>query len=87
MWTEGDKSIIEQLRLQMSKEPGYDDFLESRSKQLTIREQLTHYAYIMKRLEEHTRGGSDAKKVFIGSSSSLASCSLCLVVDACDGRF
>ena len=64
MWTEGDKNIIEQLRLQMSKEPGYDDFLESRSKQLTIREQLTHYAYIMKRLEEHTRGGSDAKKVF-----------------------
>ena len=88
MWTEEDTNLIEQLRSKMSKEPGYNEFLESRSKQLTMREQLAHYTYIMKQLEEHTCGELlDAKKVYIGSSASLESCSLCLVVGACNGRF
>ena len=87
MWTEEDKNLIEQLRSQMSKEPGYSEFLESRSKQLTMREQLKHYAYIMKQSEEHTRRGFDAKKVCIGFSASLESCSPPLVIDACGGRF
>lgn len=87
MWTEEDNNLIEILRSQMSKEPGYNDFLEFRSKQLTMREQLTYYTYIMKQLEEHTRGGLGVKKVCIGSSTSLESYSLGLVVDACDGRF
>ena len=86
-WTEEDRNLIEQLRSQMSKEPGYNEFLEFRNKKLTMREQLTQYAYITKHLEEHTRGGSDVKKVCIGSSVSRELGSLCLVVDACDGRF
>ena len=62
-WTDDDKNLIEQLRSPMSKEPGYDEFLESRNKQLTVREQLKHYRYITKQLEEHTRGASNARKV------------------------
>jgi hypothetical protein len=87
MWTEEDRDLIEQLRSQMSKGPGYNEFLESRNSQLTMREQLTHYTYITKQLEEHTRGGLNVKKVCIGSSASRESCSLYLVVDACHGRF
>lgn len=70
MWTNDDKSLIELLGSHMSKNPGYNEFLESRNKQLTMREQLKHYKYIAKQLEEHTRGGSNAKKVCIGSSNS-----------------
>ena len=75
-WTEGDRNLIEQLRTQMSKESGYSEFLESRNKQLTMRDQLTHYAYIAKQLEEHTRGGLHVKKVSIGFSfpESPANC-------------
>ena len=70
MWTNDDKNLIERLRSHMSKDTGYNEFLESRNKQLTMREQLKHYKYIVKQLEEHTRGGSNAKKVCIGSSNS-----------------
>ena len=62
-WTEDDKNLIEQLRSRMSNDPGYNEFLESRNKQLTMREQLKHYTYIMKQLEEYTHGGTNAKKV------------------------
>ena len=62
-WTDDDKNLIEQLRSPMSKEPGYDEFLESRNKQLTVREQLKHYGYIAKQLEEYTHGASNARKV------------------------
>jgi hypothetical protein len=72
-WTEEDKNTIEQLRSHMSKDLGYNEFLESRNKQLTMREQLKHYTYIAKQLEEYTRGGSNAKNVRIGSSTSRES--------------
>ena len=87
MWTEEDRNLIEKLRSQMSKEPGYNEFLESRNGQHTMREQLKQYTYITNQLEEHTRGGSNIKKVCMGSSTPRESCSLYLVVDARDGRF
>lgn len=82
-WTDDDKNLIEQLRSHMSKDLGYDEFLESRNKQLTMREQLKHYKYIVKQLEEYTRGASNAKKVCIGSSnpresSSFLPCCRCM---------
>ena len=86
-WTEEDRTLIEQLRLQMSKQPGYNEFLESRNKQPTMREQLTQYTYVARQLEEHTGRGSNVKKVCIGFSVACESCSLCLVIDACDGCF
>ena len=86
-WTDDDKDLIEQLRSRMSKDLGYNEFLESRNKQLTMREQLKHYRYIVKQLEEYIRGASNPKKVCIGSSSPCESGSFCLVADACDGRF
>jgi len=63
MWTEDDKHLIDQLKSRMSKDSGYDEFLESRNNQLTMREQLKQYAYIAKQTEEYTHGGSNAKKV------------------------
>lgn len=86
-WTDDDKNLIEELRSYMSNDLGYNEFLESRNKQLTMREQLKHYRYIVKQLGEHTRGASTAKKVCIGSSNPCESSSFCLVADACDGRF
>ncbi|KAF9653999.1 hypothetical protein BDM02DRAFT_1169608 [Thelephora ganbajun] len=64
-WTEEDKNLIEQLRSRMSKNPGYNEFLESRNKQLTMREQLKHYAYIKNQLEEYAHGGLNAKKMHV----------------------
>ena len=87
-WTEDDKKLIEQLRSHMSKDPGYNEFLESRNKQLTMREQLKHYTYIAKQLEEYARGGSNPKKVRTRSSTFPRELnSFYLVADACDGRF
>jgi len=62
-WTEDDKNLIEQLKWHMSMDPGYNEFLESRYKQLTMHEQLKHYTYIAKQLEEYTCGRTNAKKV------------------------
>ena len=86
-WTEDDKNLIEQLRLRMSKDPSFNEFVESRNKQLTMREQLKHYTYITKLLEEYTHGASNAKKVRAWSSNPRELSSFCLVADACDGRF
>jgi len=86
-WTEDDKNLIEQLRSGMSKDSGYNEFLESRNKQLTMREQLKHYAYIAKQSEEYTHGGSNAKKVRISSSPPCELRSFCFAADACCGRF
>ena len=86
-WTEDEKNLIEQLRSHMSKDPGYDDFLGSRNKQLTMREQLKYYTYIAKQLGEYTCRETNAKKVGIGFPNSCESSSFCLVADACDGRF
>lgn len=47
----------------MSKQPGYNEFLESRNKQPTMREQLKQYTYVARQLEEHTGRGSDVKKM------------------------
>jgi hypothetical protein len=82
-WTDDDEKLIEQLRSHMSKDVGYNEFLESRSKKPTMREQLKHYRYLMKQLEEYTRGPSNAKKVCIGSSdpcesSSFLPCCRCM---------
>ena len=71
-WTEDDENLIEQLRSRMSMEPGYNEFLESRNKQLTMREQLKQYTYIAKQLEECTHGGSNATKVCAGSPASFS---------------
>jgi len=86
-WTEDDRNLIEQLKSRMSKDPGYDEFLESRNKQLTMREQLKHYTYIAKQLEEYAHGGSNTKKVRTSSATPCGLRSCCLAVDACDGRF
>lgn len=86
-WTEDDKNLIEQLKSRMSKDPGYNEFLDSRNKQLTMREQLKHYTYIAKQLEEYAQGGSSAKKVRTGSPAPCGLRSFCLAADACDGRF
>ena len=75
-WTEDDINLIERLRSHMCNDPGYNEFLESRSKQLTMREQLKHYTYIAEQLEEHTHGASNARKVCIGSSTPCESSSI-----------
>ena len=86
-WTEDDKNLIDQLKSRMSKDPGYNEFVESRNKQLTMREQLKHYTYIVKQLEEYTHGGTNARKVRACSSTPHELNSVYLVADACDGRF